>query len=113
MYQTQDWAATDDADWGVAIEIIDATTNLPMDISSDGITFDMAVKERGCQVLYASSADGTITKPDTTSIQWLFTAAQMSALCVGTTYEVGVRMTNTSGVTQVIVGNLAIVDGGF
>lgn len=111
MYLTKDWIATDDADWAVAIEIIDASTGDPMDISA--ATFDFAISECGSSVLTASSDDATITKPTDTSIQWVFTAAQMGSLCPGTTYDVGLKMTTAGGTTQLIVGTLAIVDGGF
>jgi hypothetical protein len=115
MYRTQDWIATNDADWGVAIEIVDATTNALMDISSSAITFALSVKDPSCDavVLSASSAAGTITKPTLNSIQWIFTAAQMQTLCPGTTYEVGVTMTTATGTIQIVVGSLAVVDGGF
>jgi hypothetical protein len=114
MYLTQNWVATDDADWGVAIEIIDADTNLPMDISSASITFALSVKDDcGSVVLSASSDAATITKPDDNTIQWLFTTTQMGALCAGTTYSVGVTMTTAAGTIQVIVGTLAVIDGGF
>ena len=113
MYLTKDWIATDDAIWGVAIEIIDDDTNLPMDISSDAITFALSIKEDHCVRLSASSDAGTITKPTINSIQWVFTVAQMQTLCPGTTYGVGVTMTTATGPIQIIVGTLAVIDGGF
>lgn len=113
MYQTQQWVATDDADWGVAIVIIDDSTNEPMDISAATTTFALNVSECGTSVLSASSDEATITKPDDNTIQWVFTASQMGGLCPGTTYDVGLTMTTVTGTQQLIVGTLAIIDGGF
>lgn len=115
MYLTHDWIATDDADWGVAIEIIDDDTNLPMDISSGTISFALSIKDNSCDavLLSASTAAGTITKPDTSTIQWVFTKAQMATLTPGTTYGVGLTMTTVEGTQQVLVGSLAMIDGGF
>lgn len=114
MYLTKDWIATDDADWAVAIEIVDADTNELMDISSAAISFALSVKDE-CDsvVLSASSDEATITKPTNNSIQWAFTASQMSGLDTSTTYNVGLTMTTVTGTTQILVGTLAVVDGGF
>lgn len=110
MYQFR-FTATDDADWAQAIEIIDADTNLPMDISA--ATFALEVSECGDAVLTASTAAATITQPDDNTIQWRFTAAQMGALCAGRTYDVGVTMTTASGTLQLGIGSLTLVNGGF
>lgn len=111
MYQIN-FAATDDADWAQAFELIDATTNQALDEAEDA-TFELQVADRGTAMLTASSADSTIQKPETNVIQWRFTAAQMAALCIGKTYSVGCTMTTIGGTTQLFIGTLAIIDGGF
>lgn len=104
--------ATDDADWAQRIEIIDATTNLPMDVSD--VAFNIEVSEHGCgPSLSGSTDDGTITRPDDNSIQWIFTKDQMNGLRVGTTYKVGCTMTTNQGTQQLFVGSLALIGGGF
>ena len=104
--------ATDDADWAQAYVIIDATTNLPMDVSD--VEFDLEVSEPGCgPSLTASTTDSSITRPDNNTIQWIFPKAQMNGLRVGTTYKVGCTMTNDSGTQQLFIGTLALIGGGF
>jgi hypothetical protein len=110
MYQFR-FTATDDADWAQAIEIIDADTNLPMDISA--ADFALEVSDCGSSVLSADTDTATITKPDNNTIQWRFTVAQMGGLCPGRTYDVGLTMTTLTGTTQLGVGSLVLVDGGF
>jgi hypothetical protein len=110
MYEVQLFA-TDDADWPVLIELTDDDTGLPLDTTD--IVFEMAVSSRGTNYLTATTEDNTIEVPVTGSIQWRFTKEQMASLCVGTTYQVGCTMTNGSGTTQLFVGSLAVLNGGF
>lgn len=109
------FAATDDADWGESVSLFDNTTNQVLTDSADA-DFNLEVSDCGSAVLMASFVDGvgtSMTKPNDYTIQWLFTAAQMAALCPGKTYAVGLTMTTNTGRTQLIVGSLAIIDGGF
>lgn len=110
MYDLQ-FTATDDADWAQALELIDATTNLPLDASD--ASFEIEVTEQGCVRLRATTDDATITRPDANTIQWIFPQSQMHGLCKGTTYKVGCRMTNASGTALLFTGSLAFVDGGM
>jgi len=111
MYDLQ-FTATDDADWSQAVEIIDAATNLAL---ADAATasFELDVTDCGTVQLTAKTSDLTMTKPDSNTIQWTFTQAQMSGLCVGTTYKVGCRMTTASGSILLFTGTLAFIDGGM
>lgn len=111
MYQAQ-FSATDDAAWGQAIELIDATTNLALADAADA-SFALEVKDCGSAVLTASTDAGTIEKPEDNILQWVFTASQMAGLCAGKTYSVGLTMTTAPGVHQLLVGSLAVIDGGF
>jgi hypothetical protein len=112
MYDLQ-FFATDDADWAQAVELIDADTNGALADAATA-TFELQVHEHGCgPVLSASTAAGTITMPDSTTIQWRFTQAQMSALDISVTYKVGCRMTTDAGTIQLFTGSLALVGGGF
>ncbi len=103
--------ATDDADWPVRIDLIDDDTGLALDTT--GLAFDLAVSNCGSNYLTASTNDLTIEVPETGTIQWRFTKEQMSGLDVRTTYNVGCTMTNAAGTTQLFVGTLAVLNGGF
>lgn len=103
--------STDDADWGVAMPLIDGTTNQPLDTTD--ITFELEVSCGGSTYLTATTEDDTIEVPETGTIQWLFTKEQMASLDTSRTYRVGCRMINAGGTTQLFVGSLAVLDGGF
>ncbi len=99
MYQAK-FTATDDAD-------------LPLAATDDAV-FKLEVSDCGHAALTATSADSSITKPETGTIQWIIPASSMAGLCAGRTYDVGVTMTNLDGsVLQVLIGSLAVVNGGF
>lgn len=110
MYDIQ-FVATDDADWGVRCPLINDTTNQPLDTTD--LSFELEVSYCGCSYLTASTADNTIEVPELGTIQWLFTKEQMSGLDPRNTYRVGCRVTNDGGTTQLFVGSLAVLDGGF
>ena len=111
MYEVQMFA-TSSADWAQSVELIDATTNLPLGDIDDAV-FALAVDDRrGRTVLVASSAAETISRPLPHIVQWAFKPHQMSGLCDGSTYRVGLTMTTANGGTvQLILGSLAFLDG--
>lgn len=110
MYEVQ-FFATSSADWGQAIELIDADTNQPM-TGIDDATFKLAVDGPGrTSYLTASTAEGTITRPSPHIVQWLFDADELGSLCAGTTYWVGLTMTTDGGTTQLLRGTLIFLDG--
>lgn len=111
MYQLK-FTATDDADWAQNVDLIDGSTSLALDEATDA-TFALDVSDCGNAVLSASTAAGTITKPEDNVIAWRFTASQMSGLCPGKTYDLGCTMTTASGTIQLFIGSLAVVNGGF
>lgn len=110
MYELQ-FFATDDADWAQRVDLIDDTTNQPLDTA--GVLFELEVSDHGARRLFATTADGGIAIPETGTIQWRFTTAQLGALDIRNTYKVGCRMTNGTGTTQLFTGTLAFVGGGF
>lgn len=61
-------------------------------------------------VLTASTTNGKITVPSTGIIQWTFRASELETIPAGF-YEVGLRMVNSPDTTQIILGNLPIVNG--
>ncbi len=110
MYQLQ-FFATDDADWAVQMPLTNDSTGLPLDTAA--VRFDLSVKDCGAQVLTATTEDDTIEIPETGTIQWRFTAAQMAALEPRKTYTVGCNMITATGTDPLFVGTLAVIDGGF
>lgn len=110
MYELQ-FFATDDADWAQRVDLIDDATNQPLETA--GVLFELEVSEHGARRLFATTADGSIAIPETGTIQWRFTPAQLGALDIRNTYRVGCRMTNGTGTTQLFTGTLAFVGGGF
>lgn len=111
MYDLQLFA-TDDSDWSQAIELIDDTTNLPL---ADAATaqFDFQVTDHGRTVLSASTTDGSIYKPTSNIVAWVFPQAQMQALRPETTYRMGMRMTTDQGSLLLFTGTLAFINGGM
>jgi hypothetical protein len=110
MYEMK-FFATDDADWAVRSPLIDDTTNLPLD--TDDITFELEVSDRGSTYLSATTADNSIEIPVAGTIQWRFTKEEMAGLDISRTYKVGCRMVTDTGTTQLFIGSLAFVGGGF
>lgn len=110
MYEVQ-FTATSSADWAQAIELIDGDTNLPITGIEDA-TFKLAVDgPGGTPYLTASSAEGTITRPSTHIVQWVFDTDDLGSLCAGSTYSVGLTMTTDGGTIQILRGTLAFLDG--
>lgn len=104
--------ATDDADWIEAIELIDDETGDPLADAATATDFELRVTECGDTVMSALLSDATITKPDAYTIRWGFTVDQLGALCIGTTYGVGLTMTTLSDqVVQLVSGSLVFKDG--
>lgn len=110
MYEIP-FQATDDADWAARVDLTDDDTGLALD--TDDIVFELAVSNCGHNYLTATSEDDTIEVPVSGTIQWRFTKAQMATLDVRKTYQIGCRMTNAAGTTQLFIGTLAVLNGGF
>jgi len=110
MYEVQ-FVATSSAGWAKAIQLIDATTNEPMEDIEDA-TFELDVRDScGTQILTRSTADDTIERPSVDTIQWIFTPAEMAGKCRDRTYRVGMTMTTEGGTIQLFIGTLTLLDG--
>lgn len=101
-----DWTermAGQDADTKSALTDLD-TGEIQVQVQADG----------GSVVLNLSTADGSITRPDSGEYQWVVPHSRMSGLCVGKTYYVGSRHINESGgITVLWTGSLAYIHGGY
>lgn len=105
------FSAVSGSDWAEIVEVVNDATNLPL-TDIDTALIELEVQDRGdSRVLFATTADGTITRPASGKFQWRFTKTQMAALCPGTTYSVGCRFTTDGGTTALFTGNLAYIDG--
>lgn len=110
MYELQ-FIGTNSAGWSQAVELIDATTNLALDIPEDGV-FKLSVRDGcGAQVLSATSDDDTIEQPEAGVIQWRFPPDDVGSLCPGNTYRVGCTLETQTGTIQLFIGSLAFLDG--
>jgi hypothetical protein len=110
MYQV-DFATTSAAGWAQAVELIDADTNLPLEVDEDA-TFALQVDDNcGNSMLSASTEAGTITMPEDNVVQWRFLPADLGSFCRGHTYSVGLVMTTTEGPVQIFLGTLVFLDG--
>ena len=84
------------------------------EVTLTGATFVMYVCEPttpDTAILTATTANGKITLPTTTSFQWAFTPDDMDELCEGT-YNVYLRVTIDSIVKQILSATVSIVEGG-
>jgi hypothetical protein len=99
------------ADWIEAFELIDTDTDEAVDVS-DATEIEIEIKTKGRDnvLLSATLTDETIEHIETGVFQWTFTATQMATLCAGT-YDVKLRITKDSIVTQLFIGTLPVVDG--
>lgn len=112
MYELK-FTATDDADWAALIDLTNDTSGEDYDEAAD-LEFTLEVTDCGSAVLSATTAGGTITRPADNQIQWRFTAAQMAGLDTRRTYKVGCVAEDDDGnITQIFVGELAVIDGGL
>lgn len=109
MYDVQFFATTS-ADWAEAVELIDADTNLALDVPDDA-TFALTIGGRCWSDFAITSEGGEITRPADNIIQWRFTASDFSRYWPGGTHRVGLTMTTTGGTTQLLIGTLSVLDG--
>jgi hypothetical protein len=113
MYQGNLSAASNRADWEVACEIVDPETSAPIDLSGATITVMVARPEdTQSAVVTLSTDDGGVVITGLGAFTWRARADAMTALCPGS-HPVYVRIVTASGdVTQLIAGDLPVIDGG-
>lgn len=102
------------SDWAERIECINDETGEALTDVDTG-TIELQVQDRSNGVMFTlSTADGTITRPESGAFQWRRSNSAMSSLCKGTTYRVGCRHIDDSGATSALfTGSLAYLDGEF
>lgn len=96
------------ADWTFDITATDANTGLAIDFT--GAVVRLTVNdENDCQRLTATIGSG-ITQPVATTLEVLFTAAQMETLCPGA-YKIGAVYQLNGEINQLFHGTVSVYDG--
>lgn len=111
MYTGSLAAVSNKEDWIAVSPLIDEDG---AEVTLTSATFEMFICKQNdptSAVLTASTANGKITLPSATTFQWWFTPSDMDDLCAGT-YDVFLRVTIDSIVTQIMSCTVPIVEGG-
>ena len=101
------------ADWAVAVEVIDPTTNQPMTGLEDALIELRVNDDCNHAILTGSTDDGLVIVPEPGVIQWIAPRDRMGGWCRGKTYSVGCRITTEGGTTALFTGTLPFLDGEF
>lgn len=96
------------ADWPFDITATDADTGEAVDFTGASVKFEVK-DENGCERLTATIGSG-ITQPVGTTLEFLFTAAQMECLCPGS-YDIGCVFSLNGEIGQLLTGTLSLYDG--
>lgn len=111
MYTGSLAAVSNREDWIAVSPLIDDDG---AEVTLTDASFELFICREGCPttpVLTASTDNGKITLPSTTTFQWAFTPDDMGTLCAGT-YDVFLRVTIDDVVTQIMSASVPIVEGG-
>jgi hypothetical protein len=111
MYTGSLAAVSNKEDWIAVSPLIDDDGE---EVTLTGATFVLFVCKQNdptSATLTASTDNGKITLPTTTTFQWAFTPTDMATLCAGT-YDVFLRVTIDDVVTQILSCTVPIVEGG-
>lgn len=111
MYTGSLAAVSNKEDWIAVSPLIDDDGE---EVTLTDVSFELFVcRERSpnTALLTASTSNGKITLPSSTTFQWAFTPEDMATLCAGT-YYVFLRVTIDDVVTQIMSATVPIVEGG-
>lgn len=112
MYTGSLAAVSNKEDWIAISPLIDEDGE---EVTLTDATFEMYICKQTDPtnaVLTATNANGKITLPTSTTFQWWFTPTDMATLCGGTTYDVFLRVTIDSVVTQIMSCTVPVLEGG-
>jgi hypothetical protein len=114
MYTGTLAAASNKADWKFTISLVDPDTG--DDVNLTGSTVKISVRDQNSRstVLSGSTTDGKITLTDPTNgeCQVWFTPTDMAVFQSAGSYDVGVTVLLSTGLTyQLIAGHLPVIDG--
>lgn len=110
MYEATFDPVSNRADWIGTLQLVnDDTDEVITDLT--GLAVLLEVNKRYCgPILSASLVNGKITDIGGGTLQWRFTASEMSNLCPDT-YDIGITMTRDGITEQELIGTLPIVNG--
>lgn len=111
MYLIDFPPVTNRADWTFALRVTDPSDGSEIEID-DVTAIELALRHpRSCEpVLTASVADGRITFPEASAMQWRIPSSYMRDLRPAV-YEVGMTLTKDGEVEQIFLGHLQVKDG--
>lgn len=109
----KNFTAISGEDWAETVSVTDDETHGPL-TDIDTALIELQVQD-SCKsvVLSASTADGSIERPESGHFTWRFPEATMSGLPSGATYNVACRMTVDGAVTMLFLTTLVIQKTGF
>lgn len=108
MAFTTSFDQSNKADWTFDITATDADTGDAIDFTGASVKFEVK-DENNCPKLCATIGSG-ITQPLGTTLEILFTAAQMECLCPGS-YKVGCVYSLNGEINQLLTGTVSVYDG--
>ena len=104
-------AASNRADLIFQVELIDPTTNSPVDLTGATITVAMRTLTSSNPALTGTNNDGHITVTAPGTFQVGFSRSEMTRFPAGDV-DIGITVQLTGGVTyQLLAGQLPVVDG--
>lgn len=114
MYTGTLAAASNKADWKFTISLVDPDTSDVVDLT--GATIKLSVRSQNGKntVLSGSTSDGKITLSNPTNGECLvwFTPTDMGVFTCAGTFDVGVTVLLSTGITyQILAGQLPVIDG--
>jgi hypothetical protein len=111
MYTGSLAAVSNQQDWRETSPLIDDDGE---EVTLTDATFEMYICRQNDSknaVLTATTGNGKITLPTSTTFQWWFTQEDMQDLCAGT-YDVFMRVTIDGIVEQIMSATVPVVEGG-
>ncbi len=110
MYQARLDPLAIGSDWNVALELMDADTGDPLDLTDMQFTVTMQPIRGGYMPVVGTTSNGHVTTPDDGVVVINFMAADMRGLSVGD-YAVSLKAERDGFTEHLVIGTLPVVDG--
>jgi hypothetical protein len=95
--------------WTDQAEVVDES-DVAVDLSAAAIVVAVRDQQSRRVVLTATTGNGKVTLPGANVFQWTFGPEDTRQLGVGT-YDVGITVSIDGAVTQLMTGEISVVDG--
>jgi len=110
MYTGQAAVFSNREDWQfLPYSIEDDSTGELVDLTSATISYE--ISDKGCQLITGTTGDGTILLVENDTFQITIPRASITSICAGT-YDMGLTVLNAGLTISLIVGSIAVLDGG-